>query len=222
MGNWPAWHDLSCWLGRKTSTQTNKQSRLGGCPGWSESSLGAHVILLVLLCGGSNGNAQTEMQVNPLSHKQHGIENVRCTSIMWQNQRYNKNGAAEPDMLVHKFRLISIFVVWTCHFVHFAVPKLFMSIITVDAMPPSEITHQYSGYVVWQRSCFPWSCYQTTAGMSLCYMYIIISHHHFLAHQTRFSAIFTSADKSYLTYRYPTRGIDKKCITTRDVNTLVV
>ena len=28
--------------------------RLGGCPGWSESSLGAHVILLVLSCGGSN------------------------------------------------------------------------------------------------------------------------------------------------------------------------
>ena len=23
MGNWPARHDLSCWLGRKTSTQTN-------------------------------------------------------------------------------------------------------------------------------------------------------------------------------------------------------
>ena len=27
--------------------------RLGGCPGWSESSLGAHAILLVLLWGGS-------------------------------------------------------------------------------------------------------------------------------------------------------------------------
>ena len=27
--------------------------RQGGCPGWSESSLGDHVILLVLLCGGS-------------------------------------------------------------------------------------------------------------------------------------------------------------------------
>ena len=27
--------------------------RLGGCPGWSESSLGAHAILLVLSCGGS-------------------------------------------------------------------------------------------------------------------------------------------------------------------------
>ena len=29
--------------------------RLGGCPGWSESSLGAHAILLVLLCGESMG-----------------------------------------------------------------------------------------------------------------------------------------------------------------------
>ena len=28
--------------------------KLGGCPGWSESSLGAHVILLVLSWGGSN------------------------------------------------------------------------------------------------------------------------------------------------------------------------
>ena len=28
--------------------------RLGGCPGWSESSLGAHAILLVLSRGGSN------------------------------------------------------------------------------------------------------------------------------------------------------------------------
>ena len=29
-------------------------TRLGGCPGWSESSLGAQVILLVLSCGGSD------------------------------------------------------------------------------------------------------------------------------------------------------------------------
>ena len=28
--------------------------RLGGCPGWSESSLGAHALLLVLSWGGSN------------------------------------------------------------------------------------------------------------------------------------------------------------------------
>ena len=32
--------------------------RLGGCPGWSESSLGAHAILLVLSWGGSNSEAR--------------------------------------------------------------------------------------------------------------------------------------------------------------------
>ena len=44
----------------------------------------------------------------------------------------------------------------------------------------------------------------------------------FLAYQTRFNTIFTSADKSYLTYPYPTRGIDKNRIPTHVVNTLVV
>ena len=34
----------------------------------------------------------------------------------------------------------------------------------------------------------------------------------FLAHQTRFSTIFTSADKSYLTHPNPTHGIDQKRI----------
>ena len=53
-GNWPARHDLSCWLGRKTShKQTNIVTKptnwhvcpaktrisLGFCPIWSESSL---------------------------------------------------------------------------------------------------------------------------------------------------------------------------------------
>ena len=33
--------------------------RLGGCPGWFESSLGAHVILLVLSCTGSIGELFT-------------------------------------------------------------------------------------------------------------------------------------------------------------------
>ena len=44
----------------------------------------------------------------------------------------------------------------------------------------------------------------------------------FLAYQTRFSTIFPSADKSYLTYPYPTRGIDKKLTITCVINTLVV
>ena len=44
----------------------------------------------------------------------------------------------------------------------------------------------------------------------------------FHAYQTRKSEISTGAVKSYLTYPYPTRGIDKNRITTRVVNTLVV
>ena len=51
---------------------------------------------------------------------------------------------------------------------------------------------------------------------------ILMSGHILLAYQIRFSMIFTSADKSYLTYTYPTRGIDKNRITARFVNTLVV
>ena len=35
-------------------SQSTQQRLWCGCPIWSESSLGAHVILLVLLCGGSN------------------------------------------------------------------------------------------------------------------------------------------------------------------------
>ena len=44
----------------------------------------------------------------------------------------------------------------------------------------------------------------------------------FHAYRTEFSAIFTGADKSYLTYPYPTSGIDKKRTTAHVVNTLVV
>ena len=36
--------------------------RLDGCPGWSESSLGVHVMLLVLSCTGSNGEV---IQIRP-------------------------------------------------------------------------------------------------------------------------------------------------------------
>ena len=42
-------------LGPKLPTECTAKTliRLGGCPGWSESSLGTKVILLVLVCGGS-------------------------------------------------------------------------------------------------------------------------------------------------------------------------
>ena len=42
------------------------------------------------------------------------------------------------------------------------------------------------------------------------------------AYQTRLFATFTGADKSYLTYPYPTFGVDKNRITPLAVNTLVV
>ena len=41
-------------------------------------------------------------------------------------------------------------------------------------------------------------------------MVIICCDSFFFAHQTRFSAIFTSADTSYFTYPYPTHGIDNQ------------
>ena len=51
---------LRCALNGSLSTQAffmwtaKPLIRLGGCPGWSASSLGAHAILLVLSCRGSN------------------------------------------------------------------------------------------------------------------------------------------------------------------------
>ena len=41
-------------LGPSLPSAQRRLIRLGGCPGWSESSLGAQVILLVLSWGGSN------------------------------------------------------------------------------------------------------------------------------------------------------------------------
>ena len=55
----PVWSESSLctlWVAKDPSffMQTAKTLiRLGGCPGWSESSLGAHAILLVLSWGGS-------------------------------------------------------------------------------------------------------------------------------------------------------------------------
>ena len=39
--------------------------RLGGCPGWSESSLGEHVVLLVLSCGGLFKDCSWAVQCEP-------------------------------------------------------------------------------------------------------------------------------------------------------------
>ena len=55
----PVWSEssLSAWRNNgplaTNWTQVKTLIRLGGCPGWSKSSLGAHVILLVLSWGGS-------------------------------------------------------------------------------------------------------------------------------------------------------------------------
>ena len=43
--------------------------RLGGCPGWSESSLGAHAILLVLSWGGSHSTRSEMLWSATFFHK---------------------------------------------------------------------------------------------------------------------------------------------------------
>ena len=64
-GHPPSLISLRCALNRYLRTlaffmrtvktdQTGRMQRLGGCPGWTESSLGAHAISLVLAWGGSN------------------------------------------------------------------------------------------------------------------------------------------------------------------------
>ena len=46
------WLSLGLWLSLERTLKT--LIRLGGCPGWSESSLGVQIILLVLSCSGLN------------------------------------------------------------------------------------------------------------------------------------------------------------------------
>ena len=48
---YPCEESFDPWLPFESTVKT--MIRLGWCPGWSESSLGAQVILLVLSCGGS-------------------------------------------------------------------------------------------------------------------------------------------------------------------------
>ena len=63
--------------------------RLGGCPGWSESSLGTHAILSVLSCGGSLNFEFTLKFVMCLHltwhfglHKVQTKENARCFCVL--------------------------------------------------------------------------------------------------------------------------------------------
>ena len=52
------------WVLSYPKSEQGKLIRLGRCPGWSESSLGTQVILLVLSCAGSNHNTIRTMLVN--------------------------------------------------------------------------------------------------------------------------------------------------------------
>ena len=58
---WAGWSESSLcaqWVAKDPSflrAHSEDSDRLGGCPGWSESSLGAHAILLVLSRGGLFG-----------------------------------------------------------------------------------------------------------------------------------------------------------------------
>ena len=54
-------------LGPKLGIQHTAKTliRLGGCPGWSESSLGAHAILLVLSWGGSSNKKSVPLTTWP-------------------------------------------------------------------------------------------------------------------------------------------------------------
>ena len=67
---------LSAWRNTGSSATiehtANTLIRLGGCPDWSESLLGAHIILLVLSWGGSNtSNDQLlmQLQIESIGHK---------------------------------------------------------------------------------------------------------------------------------------------------------
>ena len=80
--------------------------RLGGCPSWSESSLDAKVILLVLLWGGSYFHSPNACSVHFLSTRS---ASIRATS--WENlflsYAYNKRA----DQPAHPRSLISAFIV---------------------------------------------------------------------------------------------------------------
>ena len=56
LGIHPVWSESSLctqWIAKDPSFLQWRLISPGGCPGWSESSLGAHIILLVLSCSGS-------------------------------------------------------------------------------------------------------------------------------------------------------------------------
>ena len=64
--------------------------RLGGCPGWSESSLGAHVILLVLPCGGSNELANRHKSLQACEDFTVNLGDQNAVSVIWCQFRCNQ------------------------------------------------------------------------------------------------------------------------------------
>ena len=68
----PDWAESSLTVWRKlvslapTERKENTLIIQGGCPGWSEFSLGARAILLVLSCAGSNVKGQIDRSIWPI------------------------------------------------------------------------------------------------------------------------------------------------------------
>ena len=108
--------------------------RLGGCPGWSESSLGAQVILLVLSWGGSNRSTVKQVSsgsaLSTLENKFYAMTGVSvCAgwafpcqwnyvhhkllilSASWQNQQNDCAPSEDSDQPWHPPSLIRVFAV---------------------------------------------------------------------------------------------------------------
>ena len=79
--------------------------RLGGCAGWSESLLGAHVIVLDLSGGGSYVN------VNLMADRGVIFINDNIWAATWQNQQIGCAPSEDSDQPGHPPSLIRVFAV---------------------------------------------------------------------------------------------------------------
>ena len=87
-------------------TQINLGILPGRCPGWSESSLGAHIILLVLSWGGS---FNPEKSQNKLFHIL--LITMIIWAATWQNQQNECAPSQHSDQPGHPPSLIRVFAV---------------------------------------------------------------------------------------------------------------
>ena len=91
--------------------------RLGGCPGWSESSLGAHAILLVLSSGGSNQLFTPlfyqQLHVHHVTNFEHSDNAEGMANSVDPDQTAPKQSDLAytvcPDLFVQKLRIIMVF-----------------------------------------------------------------------------------------------------------------